>query len=305
VKSSRGLALVAVAVAVLTWGCSNVAVKLVSTTGVVASFYRLWLSIPLLWLYAAAAPTVRARLDGDWLRGSIIGGLLFSLHQILFFNSLKLTSVANVALIGSLQPALVLLAGGRLFGESVTPRAVAWSAAALLGTAVVIAGSHGSPSWSPFGDVVAVANLLSFTAYFLVSKQVRSRVGAVEYVIGMTTVAGLVLLVVCVGTAQSLSSPRGWDWAILLGISLFPGTLGHLLTNWAHPHLPVFVISIMLLGVPLVACAGAALVLGEWLAPAQIAGGAVVLIAMAAIVLGSHGKAAEELAESAAETDAP
>ena len=88
----------------------------------------------------------------------------------------------------------------------------------------------------------------------------------------------------CIGTGQSLSSPHGWDWAILLGISLFPGTLGHLLTNWAHPHLPVFVISIMLLGVPLVACVGAALFLGEWLTPTQIAGGAVVLIAMAAIV---------------------
>lgn len=303
--SMSTLALLAVGVAVLTWGWSSVAVKLVSTTGLVASFYRLWLSIPLLWLYALCVPSLRRRLDREWWRAALIGGSLFAVHQVLFFNSLKLTSVANVALIAALQPALVLLVGGRLFGERVTARAIGWSAVALAGTAVVVAGSHGSPSWSPFGDAVAAANLLSFTAYFLASKRMRERLGALEYVIGMTTVAGVIILLVCLATGQTLLSPRAGDWPILIAIALFPGTLGHILTNWAHPYLPAFVVSIVLLGVPVVACAGAALILGEWLTPLQLGGGIVVLASIGAIVATSRGEAAEALAESAAETDAP
>ena len=93
---------------------------------------------------------------------------------------------------------------------------------------------------------------------------------------------------------------------LLVGLAMVSGTLGHVLMNWAHAHASAFVVSIMLLGVPVLASVGAAVFLGEVLGPAQIAGGAVVLGSIATIVLSSPDAAtAEELAESAAETDAP
>ncbi|MFM7144530.1 MAG: EamA family transporter, partial [Alphaproteobacteria bacterium] len=134
----RTLALLAVAGAVVTWGWSNVAIKAVSVTGLVASFWRLWLAVPVLWLLAAVSPGVRSGLDRKWLVGSLVGGLLFGLHQWLFFSSLKATSVSDVSIIGSLQPALVLLVAGPMFGERVGATAIAWSLVALLGTALVV-----------------------------------------------------------------------------------------------------------------------------------------------------------------------
>jgi drug/metabolite transporter (DMT)-like permease len=299
------LALVAVAFAVLTWGWSNVAIKAVSVSGLVASFYRLWLAIPVLWLVVALVPGVRRGLDRDWLRASAVGGVLFGVHQLLFFSSLKLTSVANVSIIGALQPALVLLLAGPLFGERASGSAIAWSGVALAGTVVVVIGSHGAPGWSPLGDALAVANLFAFTTYFLFSKRARARVGTAQYVIGMTTVAGVVILLVCLVSRQDLASPHRGDWATLFGLAMVSGTLGHLLTNWAHPHASAFVISILLLGVPVLASGGAAFFLGETLGAAQLAGGAIVLVAIAVVVLSSRREIAEDLAESAAETDAP
>jgi drug/metabolite transporter (DMT)-like permease len=304
-QASRGLALAAVSVTVLAWGCSNVVAKLISTTGIVVSFYRLWLAIPVLWLMPLFAPSLRQRLTRQWLRASLIGGGLFSVHQLLFFNSLKLTSVANVSIIASLQPALVLLVAGRMFGERATLRAVLWSVLALIGTVIVVLGSANAPHWSPIGDALAVANLFAFTAYFLASKQVRAEVGALEYVIGMTTVSGLAIFVVAVFTGQQLLSPHGGDWFFLLFLAMVPGTLGHLLTNWAHPHVSAFVISITLLGVPVFAAAGAALFVHEPLNTFHLVGGAVVLLAITMIVLSTSPEAGEELAESAAETSAP
>lgn len=309
--SSRGrpephtLALGAVAVAVLTWGCSNVLIKVVSTTGLVASFYRLWFAIPLLWLLPAALPSMRRRLTRSWLSASLVGGGLFALHQVLFFTSLKLTTVADVTLIGALQPLLVLLVAGPMFGETATRRAIGWSFVALLGTALVVIGAVGTPGRSPLGDLIALGNLLAFTAYFLASKRIRARAGTTEYLIGMTTVAGVIILAVALLTGQQLDSPRGWDWAILLGLALLSGTLGHFLTNWAHPHTSAFTVSIMFLAVPVIACAGAALFLGETLGPMQLVGGAIVLASVGAVVVTAPPAAGEELAESAAETDAP
>lgn len=304
-EQPRALALAAVTVAVLTWGCSNVLIKLVSTTGLVASFYRLWFAIPLLWMLPAALPSVRRRLTREWVTASLIGGGLFALHQVMFFTSLKLTTVANVALIGALQPPLVLAVAGPLFGEVVTRRATLWSLVAVAGTALVVLGASGAPGWSPLGDLVAVGNLFAFTAYFLASKHIRARAGTTEYLLGMTTVAGLIILVVALLTGQQLASPQGTDWAILLFLAVFPGTLGHFLTNWAHPHTSAFVLSIMFLAVPVLACVGAAVFLGETLSPTQLLGGGIVLAAVGAVVASAPTGASEALAESVAETDAP
>jgi drug/metabolite transporter (DMT)-like permease len=304
-RRARTLGLLAVAITVATWGCSNVVIKIISTTGLIESFYRLWFAIPLLWSLPLFVPSVRGRLTTTWLRASCIGGGLFALHQVLFFNSLKLTSVANVTIIGALQPALVLLVAPRMFGERVTARAILWAALAVAGTSLVVMGSAGTPGWSPLGDVVAVANLFAFTAYFLVSKRLRTYVGALEYVIGMTTVAGIAMLGAGLLTNQSFLSPRGWDWLLLLFLAVLPGTLGHFLTNWAHAHVPAFLVSIMLLAVPVLASLGAAMFLNEPLNLVQVAGGAIVLIAIGIIVRSTRAQAAEELAESAAATDAP
>ncbi len=296
------LAILAMAGAVATWGCSNVAIKAISTTGLVASFYRLWFAAALLWTLTAVTPSLRRRMDRNWLNASLIGGSLFGLHQVLFFNCVKLTSVANVTIIGSLQPVLVLLVAGRAFGERTSWRGLGWSLLAMAGTVIVIVGSAGSPSWSPFGDLVAVANLFAFTAYFLVSKRLRTHIGASEYVVGMTTVAGFWILLACLLTGQQLGSPRGWDWLLLAGIAVLPGTLGHFLTNWAHRHASAFIMSIMMLAIPIIASALAAVFLGEMLRAPQIAGGVTVLVAIGAIISSRETAPAGEWAESAAET---
>jgi drug/metabolite transporter (DMT)-like permease len=302
---AKSLALVAVVAVVAMWGCSSVVIKLASTTGLVASFYRLWLAIPLLWLAVAGAPSIRRRMNRDWLTACLVGGGLFGLHQLLFFNSVKLTSVANVTIIGALQPALVLVFAGRMFRERATLASIAWSFLALGGTILVVLGSAETRGWRPLGDALATGNLFAFTAYFLLSKRFRARVEVSGYVIGMTTVAGIVVLAACLATGQDLLAPTGWDWVIFLFLAILPGTLGHVLMNWAHRHTSAFVMSVMLLAVPVIASLGAVLFLDEALHPIQIAGGTIVLLAIGSIIRSTTAEAGEELAESAAATDAP
>lgn len=287
---TQTLALAANAIAVATWGFSNVGIKMVSSTGLVVSFYRLWITIPLLWLIALSMPSVRRRLDRDWLLACTVGGVLFACHQIVFFNAVKLTNVANVSIIGALQPALVLLVAGRLFGEFATRRALALAGVAFAGTIPVIVGAAGMPTWSPFGDLLAFVNVFLFTIYFLASKQIRRNLGTAEYVVGMTTVAGVVILAACVATGQDLASPRGSDWPVLAFLALVPGTVGHFLSNWAHRHSSAFVMSVMLLGVPVIASALAAVVLDEPLTLLQAIGGAIVLAAVGSIVWAANGR---------------
>ena len=182
------------------------------------------------------------RLDRDWLVASIVGGTLFATHQTLYFTALKLTTITNVSIIGALQPLFVLAVAGTMFDEHATGAAIAWSGLALAGTVLVVLGSAGTTAWSPAGDALAALNLFAFTAYFLASKRFRARVAPWPYVVGMTTVAGVVMLAVALATGQDLGSPHGSDWLVIAIIAVFPGTLGHVLTNWAHAHASAFVI---------------------------------------------------------------
>lgn len=286
---SRALPLAAVATAVATWGCSAVVIKLVSTTGVVTSVYRLWFALPVLWATALLWPQVRRGLSRRWVLASLVGGVLFAGHQVFFFNALKQTSVANVAIIGALQPALVLLVAGPLFGEKIGVRAAAWALLAVVGAAMVVFGATGTPSWSRQGDLLAIVNLVVFTAYFLASKHFRNDLDTTSYVVGMTSVAALLMLAVATANGEVLTSPQGSDWGLLLFLALVPGSLGHVLSNWAHPHLPAFLVSVMLLGVPVIAAAAAAVFLDEPIHPLQAAGGALVLVAIGNLVTTKSG----------------
>jgi drug/metabolite transporter (DMT)-like permease len=113
------------------------------------------------------------------------------------------------------------------------------------------------------------------------------------------------MLVVVFASGQDFGRPAAWEWAVFAFIAIFPGTLGHVLSNWAHPHVSAFVASIILLAVPVVASAGAYLLLGESLNGLQLTGGAIVLAAIATIVVSSRRSTPDDLAQSAAATDAP
>jgi drug/metabolite transporter (DMT)-like permease len=270
------------AVAVVLWGAASVMAKgAANIDGLTLAFHRLWVG--------AAGMTVillltGGRLSRHLLWAAIPGGVAFAGDITLFFIAVKHTTVANATMISALQPALVLLVAGRLFGEHVTVRDIVWTVVALAGVVVVVFGSATTPSWSVLGDLLAVGALLAWTAYFVAGKQARAHVGAVEYVAAISIVAALVVSVIAVGSSHDLSVPDGGTWAIILGLGLGTGGLGHFLINWAHGHAPLVLTSLLTLLIPVVAMAGAALFLGEEIVAAQVVGAAVVLGALAVVV---------------------
>ena len=285
------------AVAVLLWGAASVMAKGAShVDGLTLAFHRLWVG--------AAAMTVLYTLRGVrlrliLLRAAVPGGIAFAGDITLFFIAVKHTTVANATMISALQPALVLLVAGRLFGERVSRKDVLWTLVALAGVAVVVFGSSETPSWSGVGDLIAVGALLAWTAYFIVGKQARAKLEAVEFVTAMSIVAFGVVAVIALGSGHDLTVPDGGTWAIICALGLGTGGVGHFLINWAHGHAPLVLTSLLTLMIPVVAMAGATLFLGEEVVAAQIVGAVVVLGALAAVVLrrqaGESGGGREEV----------
>jgi drug/metabolite transporter (DMT)-like permease len=277
------LGALAVLVAVTVWGGVAVIAKIVDgIDGTVLGFHRLWIGA----LVTVAIFMARGgRLSWALLRDCVPGGVAFGLDILLFFSALRHTTVANATVIGALQPALLLLVVGRLFGERVTAALVGWTAVAIAGVALVMYGSAGTPAWSLWGDILAIGALFAWTGYFIASKQARRDRGALEYLAGLLVVATGVAAPVAVLLGGQFSPEHGADWAWIAVLAVGSGGFGHLLINWAHDHVDLSVMSVLTLAVPICAAASAAIFLDEPIVAAQVVGITIVVVALGVVVL--------------------
>jgi drug/metabolite transporter (DMT)-like permease len=274
--------LVAAILATVAWGSTGILVKEIRLAAIPITFYRLWIGVVLLGALLLAR---RRQLSLAALSRSVPAGLFLALDIALFFSALKLTSVAVATVVGALQPALVLLVAGRLFGERVGRGVVVWTLVSIVGVAAVALGP-GVPSGEHLaGDALAAGSLIAFTGYWLVSKWVIGESADPErYTFGVMVVAALAMTPVAFISSEHLGPvPRaGWCWLALL--ALVPGS-GHLLFNFAHRVVDVSVSSVVSAANPIIASLLALVILGEPLDPVQIVGGIVAVLAIAAVAL--------------------
>src|SRR5204863_1894247 len=189
--------------------------------------------------------------------------------------------------------ALVLIVAGRLFGEHVTRRDVLLTLVSVVGVAIVAKGSESTSAWSLAGDLLAAGSLIAWTAYFLVSKHARETVNALVYLTVVSVAAAVVITPITMLSGGSLAVHQPEDW-LLLCLFVVGASGGHLLVAWAHGHVDVSVSSMLMLAQPVLSAVAALLVLGEPVTAPMIVGGAMVLVALGAIVGRASLLAAEE-----------
>lgn len=274
---------VAVLVAVSVWGGMAVVIRKVDQIdGLVVGFHRLWIGAvaTVVVFYATGR-----RLGWSSFRLSFAGGLAFGSDIVLFFSALKNTTVANATVVGALQPALVLLIAGPMFGEAISASLITWSAVAIGGVVIVVYGSSGAPVWSIGGDLLAVAALLAWTVYFVASKRVSGRIAPFEYLTAMLVIAATVVTPIALLSGQRLDPGGAGQWAMIAALAIGSGGVGHLLLNWAHAHIDLSVMSLLTLAVPVVAVISAAIFLDEPIEWVQLLGMAVVLAAVGVVAV--------------------
>jgi drug/metabolite transporter (DMT)-like permease len=276
-----GLPLFAVALAVFAWGFGPLFVK-----GIDASFNTIvfWRVLVGTVVAVGFAYLTGGRITLRLLVIAFPAGVCFGVSFIAGFASFQQTSIVNATLIPALQPVLILLLAARLFGERRTGTELGFAALAFAGVVVVVAGASAGGS-SLEGNLFAVLNLLVFTAYFLLGKRARDAdVHAWSFLAAVFIGASVVALPWALATTHDLDGIQGADWLLLLGLVLLPGMVGHGLMTWAHHYVDVTVTSMMTLANPVVSIVGAWILYDQDLAPEQMVGGVVVLVALGAIL---------------------
>jgi drug/metabolite transporter (DMT)-like permease len=260
------------------WGISGVVAKSADMGGMALAAYRTTVAAIVLLTILLLR---RGRLTWAMVRLGAPGGVFMGLDLVFFFTAVKLTTVANATVIGALQPALVILISRPILHEAVAKGAARWAGVGLLGTAIVVFGASGLPEWSLAGDAIAGLTLFVWTGYFIVSRRVRGKMGAIEYSTVTAGVAALVAWPCAAVFGQDLSWPTWSSWLIIVSLAIGAGIGGHFLMSMSIPYLPLWASSTMTLAIPVVSTVAAAVFLGERVTPAQVGGMLLVLVSLA------------------------
>jgi drug/metabolite transporter (DMT)-like permease len=277
----QAIGLAASVLASVGWGFGAIFARLTSAPGLVLAFYRLWLGAALL---TALVYVAGRRLSWDNLRASLLGGVFLAGDMAMFFCAVKLTSVVDCTVIGAVQPAIVLVAAGPLFGERMGRWDVVWVFVAMAGVSAAVIGPGVSGPHELAGDLLAVGSLLSWSAYWLVSKHARETEHALDYTAGVTIVAALTMTPIVLVSGQHLGRIEAGDWLWIALLAVVPGG-AHLAMNWAHRYVDASVSSVIGSSNPIVAATAAVVILGQRLTIVQICCGLVALAAISVVAV--------------------
>ena len=276
---SRGL--IGAGIAVCAWSSGTILAKYIDMGSLAIGFYRFaFFSLVLIvWMSVRGTP-FRLRI----IRDSMWGGIALGADIALFFSAVKLTSIVNATIIGSMQPIVVGVIAAKFFGEKIGLRNVAWSAVALAGTVVVVAAGADDGTTDLRGDLLALAAMLSWSAYFITSKNSKKKMTSTEFTAGtaLWTMAICAPLGFAFGQDMSWPSATNWGWLILMAAT--SGLIGHAMMNWSLVRIPLWVGSTFTLLIPVFSALLAWIVLDETVTATQAVAMAVVIGALAVVV---------------------
>ena len=99
------MGVVAVLSASAFWSFGGVLGKSTGASGIVLSFWRLWIASAVMFVYTRLRGGAPTRVD---LRASWVAGVLFGLNLCAFFITLQHTTIAVALIIGALSPVVAL-----------------------------------------------------------------------------------------------------------------------------------------------------------------------------------------------------
>lgn len=281
-RSRDDIHVLAALLAVTAWGIGPIFNKALSVSTSSIVFYRMLFGLPIM--------IVMAYLNGGSLnkavvRKAAVPGFIFGMSFISGFAAVKMTSIANATMVGTLQPVLVLFVAPKLFGEKITLRKLLYSISAMIGVLVVVMAAASTSGAHLNGDLLAVLNVFIWTTYFVMSKKRRDEgIHSWSFLAAVFLCAAIIVLPYGAITSNDLGAMHVSDWWYVIGMAVGPGVIGHGMMTWAQGHIDVSLASMLGLISPVISSVLAWFVFHQSLTPLQLLGGVIVLVSLAALV---------------------
>jgi drug/metabolite transporter (DMT)-like permease len=209
---------------------------------------------------------------------ALASGLMLALHFASWITSLAYTSVVASVVLVSTSPIFVGLVSYVLLRERLSRGTVAALFIAISGSVLIGLGDLGEGVHRLWGDVLALVGAVAASGYFLIGRQLRTRLSLLAYVFPVYCTAAVVLIFVLLLSGLPVFPQRQDTWLWLLLLALGPQIVGHSSLNWALRYLSATYVTIATLGEPIGATLLAWWLLGEPPSHWAVAGGVLILV---------------------------
>ncbi|HBG11309.1 MAG TPA: EamA family transporter [Clostridium sp.] len=281
-KTNIGLYL-ALLFGVFSLSTSAIFVRLANAPSAITAFFRLFFAALLLLPFLLTSKENKRQLlslsKGQWTLG-ILSGLLLSAHYMLWFESLRHTSVASSTVIVTLQPLFSIAIGFIFLKERFHKLAIGGCLIAIAGCFLIGWGDFQISSQALFGDLLAFLAAGFISIYFFIGQAIRKELSAVPYSV-ISYLSSSVFLGCCaIMERSSFSGYPAATWMAFGGLALISTVFGQFIFNWLLKWIPATVISMSILGETIGTCILAYFILNEAISFQQGVGITTILIGL-------------------------
>ncbi len=268
-----------IVIGVLGISLSSIFVKYSTAPSTVTAAYRLLWTVLLMGPVMFGKREVRQELHTVPRKMaflSLLSGLFLAIYFVLWFESLKHTSVASSTTIVCTEVIWVCLGYCVCLKGKLTKAAVSAIAVTLLGS-LLIAWSDSAQETHLYGDALALLAAVAVAVYTLIGRIVRRSLSTTVYTFLVYSACAVVLVISCVAQGASLFafgvSP------ILVGalLAVFSTILGHSVFSWCLKYFSPAFVSASKLCEPVVAALFATFLFDEIPGVVQVLGGVLIL----------------------------
>ena len=270
-------------VAALAMSVSPSLVRLADVGPFASAFWRVFLALPVLWLWmrrdeasvsgGAGSPSRRRFTVSTVLAGLCFAGDLFFWHL-----SVMHTTVANATFFATTAPIWVVLFGWLFLRQAVGRSVLVGLGLCVLGGTALVAQSFAFDPGHVLGDGLGLVTGLFFGLYFLAVGAARGRSGAARVTFELSLITAGVLLCVALAFEPRLIPKAASGWGVLLTLALVSHAGGQGLLSVALGRLPAAFSSLVIFLEAIAAAAFAWLLLGEAVTAVQVLGGVVIIL---------------------------
>lgn len=243
-------------------------------------------SCRLLWTVVLMTPVVlgkrTARLELRQITKKqcllcILSGIFLAIHFVLWFESLKNTSVASSTAIVCTEVIWVALGYCLFMKGKLTKKALVCIGMALAGSFLIAFSDSKAEGGHLYGDLLSLLSAVAVAVYTLLGRAARKTMSTTAYT--------YIVYVACAITLVTLTAVQGHPIhafepsAIAVGflLSVFSTILGHSIFSWCLKYFSPSFISASKLCEPIVAAIVAAIVFQEIPVLLQVIGGVIVI----------------------------
>ena len=272
--------MIMIVIGVIGISLSSILVRFSQAPSAVTAAWRLLWTVALMTPVVFGTGPVRRelfRVEKKTALLSTLSGLFLAIHFVLWFESLRHTTVASSTTIVCTEVIWVSLGYCLFLGGRLGKKAVGAIGVTLVGSLLIALADSTGDQGHLYGDVLSLLSAVAVAVYVLFGRVVREKASTTVYTYLCYTACAAVLAVTCGVQGLGLLDDGFSPVVIGLLLAVFSTILGHSVFSWCLKYFSPSFVSASKLCEPVSAAILAGILFGEIPTALQLLGGVLIL----------------------------